>query len=67
MTFHCKNYDIAANRCKRLSGECIPARKGCVLEGRMVVSEELAERIRVINEETARRNLKIKSSESPSE
>ena len=67
MTFHCKNYDIAANSCKRLSGECVPARKGCVLEGRMVVSEELAERIRVINEETARRNLKTKSSESPSE
>jgi hypothetical protein len=67
MTFHCKNYDIAANRCKRLSGECVPARKGCVLEGRMVVSEELAERIRVINEETARGGLKIKSSESPSE
>lgn len=58
MSFHCKNYDIAADRCKRLSGECVPARKGCVLEGRMVVSEELAERIRRINEETARRSLK---------
>lgn len=58
MTFHCKNYDIAADRCKRLSGECVPGRKGCILEGRMVVSEELAERIRLINEETARRSLK---------
>ncbi|MCW5205579.1 hypothetical protein VU08_01420 [Desulfobulbus sp. F5] len=58
MTFHCKNYDISADRCKKLSGECVPARKGCVLEGRMVVSEELAERIRRINEETARRSLK---------
>lgn len=58
MTFHCKNYDIAADCCKRLSGECVPARKGCVLEGRMVVSDELAERIRRINEETARRSLK---------
>ncbi|WP_417909762.1 hypothetical protein [Candidatus Electronema sp. PJ] len=57
MTFHCQNYDIAADRCKRLSGECVPARKGCVLEGRMVVSEELAERIRRINEETTRRSL----------
>ncbi|CAK8715436.1 hypothetical protein GCAAIG_04835 [Candidatus Electronema halotolerans] len=66
MTFHCKNYDIAANRCKRLSGECVPARKGCVLEGRMVVSEELAERIRVINEETARRSLKKTGSEQES-
>ena len=58
MTFHCQNYDIAADRCKRLSGECVPARKGCVLEGRMVVSDELAERIRRINEETTRRGLK---------
>ncbi len=58
MTFHCKNYDIAADRCKKLSGACVPARKGCVLEGRMAVSDELAERIRQINEETARRSLK---------
>lgn len=58
MTFHCKNYDIAADRCKKLSGECVPSRKGCVLEGRMVVSDELAIRIRQINEETARRSLK---------
>ena len=55
MTFHCKNYDIENDKCKKLSGECIPARKGCVLEGRMVVSEELAEKIRKIDKETARR------------
>ncbi|MCW5199331.1 hypothetical protein VU05_01125 [Desulfobulbus sp. F1] len=35
-----------------------PSPQGCVLEGRMVVSEELAERIRRINEATARRSLK---------
>jgi hypothetical protein len=66
MTFYCKNYDIAADRCKRLSGECVPARKGCILEGRMVVSEELAERIRLINEETARRSLKKDDSKQDS-
>ena len=55
MTFHCKNYDIEKDQCKRLSGECVPARKGCVLEGRMAVSEELEEKIRKINAETARR------------
>jgi hypothetical protein len=55
MTFHCKNYDIEKDACKRLSGECVPARKGCVLEGRMAVSEELEEKIRKINEETAKR------------
>ena len=52
MTFHCKNYDIEKGNCKRLSGECVPARKGCVLEGRIAVSEELAEKIQRIDEET---------------
>ena len=52
MTFHCKNYDIEKGQCKRLSGECVPARKGCVLEGRIAVSEELAEKIQRINAET---------------
>ena len=56
MTFHCKNYDIENDKCKKLKGECIPARKGCVLEGRMVVSEELADKIKKIDEETARRS-----------
>lgn len=52
MTFHCRNYNLENGKCKRLSGECVPARKGCVLEGRIAVSEELAERIQRINEET---------------
>jgi len=61
MTFHCKNYDIEADTCKKLKGECVPARKGCVLEGRMVVSEELEEKIRKINEETTGRGKKEES------
>jgi hypothetical protein len=56
MTFHCKNYDIENDKCKKLKGDCVPARKGCVLEGRMVVSEELADKIRKIDAETARRS-----------
>ena len=55
MTFHCKNYDIENDRCKKLKGGCVPARKGCVLEGRMAVSEELEEKIRAIDAATARR------------
>ncbi len=54
MTFHCKNYDIENDACKKLKGECVPARKGCVLEGRMAVSEELAAKIKKIDAETAR-------------
>jgi len=56
MTFHCKNYDIENDKCNKLKGECVPARKGCVLEGRMAVSEELADKIKKIDEETARRS-----------
>jgi hypothetical protein len=54
VTFHCKNYDIENDKCNKLKGECVPARKGCVLEGRMVVSDELAEKIRTIDEQTGR-------------
>jgi hypothetical protein len=49
MTFYCQNYDINKDACKRLRGECIPGRRGCVLEGRVVVREELAERIREVD------------------
>ena len=49
MTFHCKHYDINKDKCKRLRGECIPGRKGCVLEGRVALSEELEEKIRVLD------------------
>jgi hypothetical protein len=49
MTFHCKNYEINKDKCKRLKGECVPVRKGCVLEGRVVVSEELEEKIRELD------------------
>ncbi|MFZ5799034.1 MAG: hypothetical protein C4563_04535 [Desulfobulbus sp.] len=49
MTFHCKNYDINQDACRKLKGECVPGRRGCVLEGRVAVSEELAVRIKEID------------------
>jgi len=49
MTFHCKNYDINRDLCRKLKGDCVPGRKGCVLEGRVAVSEELAEKIRELD------------------
>lgn len=54
MTFHCKNYDINSDTCKKLKGECLPGRKGCVLEGRVAISEELEEKIRKLEEELKR-------------
>ena len=51
MTFHCKNYDINNDRCRRLKGECVPGRRGCVLEGRVALSEELEEKIRNLDKD----------------
>ena len=63
MTFHCKNYDIEQDSCKRLDGECVPARKGCVLEGRMVVSEELEAKIKEVDAKTAAGTKRKRSAE----
>jgi hypothetical protein len=49
MTFHCKNHDIVEDRCKRLHGECVPGRRGCVVEGRVALSEELEEKIKTLD------------------
>ena len=49
MTFHCKHYDIASDACKRLHCECIPGRRGCVLEGRVALSDELERRIQELD------------------
>ncbi len=51
MTFHCKNYDIVKDRCKRLHGECVPGRRGCVVEGRVALSEELEAKIKALDGE----------------
>ena len=49
MTFHCKNYDIVEDKCKRLHGECVPGRRGCVVEGRVALSEALEEKIKALD------------------
>lgn len=45
MTFHCRNYDLNQDRCRKLNDACIPGRRGCVLEGRVKLSEELEARV----------------------
>ena len=49
MTFHCKNYDIVNDKCKRLHGDCVPGRRGCVVEGRVALSEELEAKIKALD------------------
>jgi len=46
MTFSCKNYDYNEDKCLKLNVECVPGRRGCVLEGKVRVSEDLEKRIK---------------------
>lgn len=39
MTFSCKNHDFDTDICKKLKSRCIMGRRGCVLEGRVALSE----------------------------
>ncbi|MEN8190288.1 MAG: hypothetical protein ABFS19_10610 [Thermodesulfobacteriota bacterium] len=55
MTFHCRNYDMVDNKCKKLNGDCVPGRKGCVLEGRVALCEELEAKIKAIDAQVASR------------
>lgn len=41
MTFSCCNYDFNLNNCRKLKSDCIPGRPGCVLEGKVRLSEEI--------------------------
>lgn len=52
MTFSCKNYDFGTDGCTKLHADCIPGRPGCVLEGKVKVSEKLAARLQELVEKT---------------
>jgi hypothetical protein len=53
MSFSCKNYDYNDDKCLMLKQECIPGRPGCVLEGRVALSETLIERIKELEQKSA--------------
>ncbi|OKY75335.1 MAG: hypothetical protein BM485_08680 [Desulfobulbaceae bacterium DB1] len=53
MTFSCKNYDYNTDKCLKLHAECVPGRRGCVLEGRVAVSEELRKRLDELDKKAA--------------
>lgn len=56
MSFSCKNYDYDTDRCRKLKAECIPGRRGCVLEGKVKVSEELNKRLEELEKKSAEKN-----------
>lgn len=55
MTFSCPNYDYNAEGCRKLKVECIPGRVGCVLRGKIKVSEDIEKRLRELEKTTARK------------
>ncbi|MGV1099098.1 hypothetical protein ACUUL3_06750 [Thiovibrio sp. JS02] len=58
MTFSCKNYDYNEDQCLKLKADCVPGRPGCVLEGKVKVSEDLDRRLRELEEKTAAKKRK---------
>ena len=45
MTFSCKNHDFDTDTCRKLKGECIQGRPGCLLEGKFKLTKATQERI----------------------
>jgi hypothetical protein len=50
MTFSCKNFDFNNDNCMKLHSDCIPGRPGCVLEGKVKFSEDIAARLKELEE-----------------
>jgi hypothetical protein len=46
MTFYCKNFDLNTEDCLKLKSDCIMGRPGCLLEGRVAVSEEIEKKLK---------------------
>ena len=55
MTFSCKNYLYDTDTCAKLKAACIPGRRGCVLEGKVKLSEELQNRLNELEKQPAER------------
>jgi hypothetical protein len=55
MTFACRNYDLNQDRCRKLNDDCIPGRRGCVLEGKVKLSEEIESRLIALEAKKAKR------------
>ena len=52
MTFSCPNFDFnSENLCMKLNSECIPGRPGCVLFGKVKLSETVKARLAELEEE----------------
>ena len=50
MSFSCRNYNYNNGKCEKLKCDCLPGRRGCVLAGRVVVSEELEKKLQKLTQ-----------------
>lgn len=55
MSFACPHLDIDTDQCRRLKTDCVPGRRGCVLEGKAVFAIPAEVRVRERDEENRRR------------
>jgi hypothetical protein len=58
MTFSCPHYDLNAEGCRKLGLECIPTRPGCVLRGKIKVSQDIERRLKELEKSVANRKRK---------
>lgn len=65
MSFSCPHLDVDENRCLKLSQECVPGRKGCVLAGKVVFAVPVEERIREAREAACRRQRNTEATRGP--
>ena len=52
MTFSCKNFDFNTEDCLKLKTDCIMGRPGCLLEGKVVFSEEIEKKLKALEEKS---------------
>ena len=48
MTFACKNHEFDTDTCRKLKTDCIMGRKGCVLEGKVNLTEDVKKKLQEI-------------------
>jgi hypothetical protein len=60
MTFYCKNFDLNTEGCLKLKSDCIMGRPGCLLEGRVAVSEEIEKKLKDLENKAKERKKRKK-------
>ncbi len=58
MTFSCKHFDFNSEDCIKLKSECIPGRRGCVLEDKVAFSEEIEKKLMDLESKATERKKK---------